>query len=217
MNDCVNHEPVSMHERLRVTALELFCKNGYQSTSMRDLATHLGIQAGSLYNHMKSKQGLLFELIEGVLEDLLAESRYRMRKQGSFDRKLHTFIETYVEFSASERESLALLEREANNLSDLQRARVAELRTEYMACLSGLIASEPAFVGMSASSLGMLVQTVVGMLQGLMRWQECDLATSRAEWIESLERTIRAAMAAAVSAPSRGRSRGGDHRHGIAR
>ncbi|MGH8436544.1 MAG: TetR/AcrR family transcriptional regulator [Pseudomonas sp.] len=42
----------TIHDRVRQTALELFSTYGYQSTSLRDLANHLGVQPGSIYNHI---------------------------------------------------------------------------------------------------------------------------------------------------------------------
>jgi AcrR family transcriptional regulator len=41
-------------EEIRSVALELFCKRGFQATTLRDVASKVGIQVGSLYNHMSS-------------------------------------------------------------------------------------------------------------------------------------------------------------------
>lgn len=39
-------------------AARLFCLNGYESTSMRDIAAAMGILPGSLYHHFESKEDL---------------------------------------------------------------------------------------------------------------------------------------------------------------
>lgn len=62
-------------DRLLEAASALFASHGYQAIGLRDLASHLGLHAGSLYHHIESKQGLLFELIESSLTDLLYETR----------------------------------------------------------------------------------------------------------------------------------------------
>ncbi|QXI35849.1 TetR/AcrR family transcriptional regulator [Pseudomonas promysalinigenes] len=49
---------------VREKAVELFAAQGFGQVSMRDLASHSGIQAGSIYHHFESKESLLFEIAE---------------------------------------------------------------------------------------------------------------------------------------------------------
>src|SRR5947207_13304328 len=42
-------------------AARLFAEKGYHGTSMGDLAEAMGVQKGSLYAHIESKQDLLYE------------------------------------------------------------------------------------------------------------------------------------------------------------
>jgi AcrR family transcriptional regulator len=45
-------------------AARLFAERGYHGTSIGDLAKALGVQKGSLYAHIASKQDLLYEAVE---------------------------------------------------------------------------------------------------------------------------------------------------------
>ena len=47
-------------------AATLFREKGYKAASMRDLAEAVGVEAASLYNHIKSKSELLHELVFNV-------------------------------------------------------------------------------------------------------------------------------------------------------
>ena len=60
---------------IRSTALDLFYKHGFQATTLRHIAARVGIQVGSLYNHITSKGELLFEIMETVMLDLLEDQR----------------------------------------------------------------------------------------------------------------------------------------------
>ena len=51
-------------ERLLLVALRCFAERGFHGTSVRDLARALGIQPGSVYSHVPSKEHLLAELVE---------------------------------------------------------------------------------------------------------------------------------------------------------
>jgi AcrR family transcriptional regulator len=52
----------SRREELTRIAARLFAENGYQGTSLADLAGELGVQKPSLYHHIDSKEDLLWEV-----------------------------------------------------------------------------------------------------------------------------------------------------------
>jgi transcriptional regulator, tetR family len=47
-------------------AFELFRKNGYKDTKFEDITRKLGISKGSFYTYFKTKEELLYELLENV-------------------------------------------------------------------------------------------------------------------------------------------------------
>jgi AcrR family transcriptional regulator len=70
-------------------AARLFAERGYHGTSIGDLAKALGVQKGSLYSHIESKQDLLYEAmregaeafhaaLDAVPEDLPVGERIRL-------------------------------------------------------------------------------------------------------------------------------------------
>jgi len=52
---------------LEVTS-DLFRRNGYQATSMRDIATALGMKSGSLYYYYESKEALLAAILNDNID-----------------------------------------------------------------------------------------------------------------------------------------------------
>lgn len=60
--------------RISEHALELFARNGYDATSMREIAEAAGVTKASLYYHFKSKADIVISLMESYrlqLEDLV--------------------------------------------------------------------------------------------------------------------------------------------------
>ena len=49
-------------------ALELFSVQGFESTSISQIASAVGIRKASLYSHFESKQALLDALVQEVLK-----------------------------------------------------------------------------------------------------------------------------------------------------
>jgi AcrR family transcriptional regulator len=50
----------------------LFADRGYRATSMKDIATELGVRAPSLYNHITSKQDILYAIMDKAMDRALA-------------------------------------------------------------------------------------------------------------------------------------------------
>ena len=61
---------MSTKEKILETSLTLFAENGYNGTSVEQIAQNVGIKAPSLYKHFKGKEDILNSLID------LAETRY---------------------------------------------------------------------------------------------------------------------------------------------
>ncbi|MEV5345768.1 TetR/AcrR family transcriptional regulator [Streptomyces achromogenes] len=52
------------------TAAEVFAEHGYNATTVRRIADHAGILAGSLYYHFDSKESMLEEILRTFLDEL---------------------------------------------------------------------------------------------------------------------------------------------------
>ena len=55
-------------------ALELFSVQGFEATSISQIASAVGIRKASLYSHFENKQSILDELVKEVLEQYAAHS-----------------------------------------------------------------------------------------------------------------------------------------------
>jgi AcrR family transcriptional regulator len=77
----------STRARIQSVALELFTEQGYEKTSLREVAERLGVTKAALYYHFKSKDEIVSSLVEDRLtafdelikmaEDLPAEAESR--------------------------------------------------------------------------------------------------------------------------------------------
>jgi len=56
-------------QRIREAALDLFVRQGYEKTSLREIADQLGITKAALYYHYASKQELLKSLTQPLIDE----------------------------------------------------------------------------------------------------------------------------------------------------
>ena len=86
----------STKEKILETALTLFAENGFDGTSMEQIAQNVGIKAPSLYKHFKGKEDILNSLIDA------AEFRYEEnfgsdKKIGKLPENIDEFLRTTTE------------------------------------------------------------------------------------------------------------------------
>src|SRR5436190_24098298 len=83
----------SRRSELTRQAARLFAEKGYHGTSIGDLAQAMGVQKGSLYAHIESKQDLLYETmrdgaaafhgaLDAIPEQLPATEKIRLALRG---------------------------------------------------------------------------------------------------------------------------------------
>jgi AcrR family transcriptional regulator len=71
----MNKRQGEMKKRIQEVAIELFTKQGYDKTSLREIAERLDVSKAALYYHFKSKEEILRSIIAdllGAIDELIA-------------------------------------------------------------------------------------------------------------------------------------------------
>jgi AcrR family transcriptional regulator len=85
--------------RVIEAARELFDTQGYQGTTIRDIATHAGVSVGSVFTTFASKYDILSEVMQGRLDGLYAElDRVMPHLRGSTLDRLRTMFAIHFAF-----------------------------------------------------------------------------------------------------------------------
>jgi len=108
---------LSRKEQVIRMAAELFREKGYAASSMRDLAQKLGIEAASLYSHIKSKE----EILRSLCFDMAAEFRKSLedveKQNVSASEKLRLGIIGHIGVMAKDLTASAVFMNEHRHLS----------------------------------------------------------------------------------------------------
>jgi AcrR family transcriptional regulator len=112
-------------------ATELFQDQGYSATSMRDLAGFIGIEAASLYSHIKSKEEILQTICFQMAKDFFESLDSVEIDKGSADEKLKKAIVSHVEVITKDAAASAVFFSEWRHLSEPYLADFLKMRDEY--------------------------------------------------------------------------------------
>jgi AcrR family transcriptional regulator len=96
--------------RIQQVALELFAEQGYERTSLREIAERLGVTKAALYYHFKSKEDIVHSFTEDLFSRLDALITWG-RSQPPAPRTVHEVLERYISILMDGSEVFLFLER----------------------------------------------------------------------------------------------------------
>lgn len=169
---------------VREVAVRLFHERGYQNVSLRLLAQEVGIQAGSLYNHISTKQDLLFFLLKEIMEDVLAYTLERLSPDVGPIENLQHFVETHLEFHTHRLKEIYIGNSELRNLDPENYRGIVALRRQYFDILLGIVEKGSEMRLFTVADTRAASRIVMGMLNGVSGWYKLDGPLSQRELIE---------------------------------
>jgi AcrR family transcriptional regulator len=134
-------KPKSLQKRENIQSVvaHLFAQNGYHSTSMRAIARELGMNQSSLYHYFKSKENILFKLMNDAVDDALATLNEICAADLSPQDKLNEVLGFYTRYYAGDQDRLIILINEINSLSESNRQIFVNKQPQYVNLLRSII------------------------------------------------------------------------------
>ena len=118
----------SRQQRLFEEAVQLFNKQGYAGTSIRDLADAVGILPGSVYAHIDGKHGMLVRLVEHGIDEYLAATA---NLSGTAEQQLRALIDAHVNVIAANIDLALVVFHQWRHIEGDDRQRILAKRREY--------------------------------------------------------------------------------------
>lgn len=155
---------------IREAAVRVIAKHGFQAASLREIAKEVGIRAPSLYNYIKSKEKLLFDLLKEPLQEMIAE--YRTRTKGVTDpcERLQIFTQVHLNFHLHSRLEVFIGNMELRSLAPAHYRTITALREEYAQLLQSIIEDGVAQGVFTAPQPRVVTLVMLGMLSGVCNW-----------------------------------------------
>lgn len=154
--------------RVSAAALKLFASGGYAAVSMRAIAAEVGVQAGALYNYTPDKQTLLFDLMQGHMTELLAQSP--ADGTGTPLARLRQFVEFHIKFHADRPDAVFIAYMELRNLSPDNFAKIEVLRSRYEDRLEAILRDGVKTQAFGVADSKIVTLAIIAMLTGVNTW-----------------------------------------------
>ncbi|AQW52443.1 TetR/AcrR family transcriptional regulator [Streptomyces violaceusniger] len=122
-------------QRIQDVALELFAEQGYEKTSLREIAEHLEVTKAALYYHFKTKEDIVLSLFQDLgrpLDELIAWGEQQ-------PRSLETKQELLRRYSAALDIAEPLMRFMQENQATVRELSIGQIFKNRMLAMSAMI------------------------------------------------------------------------------
>ena len=156
----------SRQEILR-TAARLFQQQGYDATSMNDVAAALKLSKGGLYHHFQSKDEILFNLMNHAMDITQERVIDEVKRVEGPEERLRTLIRRHIEVVMSVRDrEITVMLHENHPLPPAMRRRINARKKDYVHFVESLIAE----VQRDGHRRGVTPRAAAFALLGMINW-----------------------------------------------
>jgi AcrR family transcriptional regulator len=187
-------------EEILAAAATCFAQLSYPAASMQEVAARLGTSKARIYHYYESKDALLFDLLDGYTQRLLAligqTEALAQRKKLDDKAALHALIEAFlVEYESSATMHVALL-NDTKFLSDVQaegkpsqRALIVQRQRDIVSAFTRFLrrAYPQRFNDQNQTALAMML---MGMINWTFTWLRPSGPISYAQFAREVVQTL---------------------------
>lgn len=123
---------MTRREEILAVARLLIAQQGYDGTSMRDIADAAGLLAGSLYSHFRSKADLVGEIVDHLYADLVPRQQAILSLDSNGAGQLEAMVAETFAVCVDRREEITIVHYDwhvLSRLDELANARAKSLET----------------------------------------------------------------------------------------
>ena len=172
------HREATVEPRQEIlrAAARLFQQQGYDATSMNDVAAALKLSKGGLYHHFQSKDEILFHIMSHAMD--ITEERVinTARRVEGPEERLRTLIRLHIEVVISEEDrEITVMLHENHPLPTPFRRKINARKKDYVHFVENLIADVQRQRG-SASPVTPRAAAfaLLGMVNWIYQWYKPD-------------------------------------------
>ncbi|WJR75034.1 TetR/AcrR family transcriptional regulator [Bradyrhizobium sp. NP1] len=188
-------------EAIRKAGIRLIFAHGYEAMSLRQLAAEVGIQAGSLYNHISTKQELLFDLVQDHMNELLRQLDRALQGKQRPDDKLRAFVAFHVTYHMTKKREVFIANSELRSLEPRNYEAIVALRGAYEGRLSDILADGVAAGVFDVIDIKVATFAIIALLTGICSWYRPGGRLTREAIIATHEQLVLSGVAAPSAAP----------------
>lgn len=157
--------------RILETSARLFAHQGFEGTSINEIADEVNLSKATLYHYFSSKEGIYGEIIVDTLDRLLASVSEAVARKDRPPARLVAAMEAHAQFFEDNFWAFTAMLIGFGGIRELnRRARAIALRDSYEAIFRDIIMAGVAAGDFRAGDSAVAARAILSMLNWMARW-----------------------------------------------
>lgn len=170
MRKSVNADAASMDEKIFTEAVKVFRQKGYHAASMQNIADAVGLQKGSLYHYISSKEELLFKIFERSTGALTRQLEEIIASKSAPSEKLRQAIQAHLVALCEQLDIYSVYLSERRALSGRYHNKVRAEGERHALLLEKILQQGIERKEFRAMDTKMVALAILGMCNWLYQW-----------------------------------------------
>jgi AcrR family transcriptional regulator len=162
-------------------AARLFKERGFGSSSMRDLGARVGLDAASMYNHIKSKDEILEIICFQVSDTYIAQLTEVEQMEATYLEKITELLRRHVRLMTKNGAAVSVANNEWKALTEPRLAEFKQARKRYEKSFAALIEQGIAAGELQAVNVSVALFTLLSAVRWVELWYRPSRSLSAAE------------------------------------
>ena len=163
-------EELSTRDSIEASAVELFAELGYHATSMRAIASSVGVQPAAIYHWYPSKEAILIRLQDEFMERLTEQLLASMERQDDPVMRLAAAVREHVVYHGLHPREAFVTDSEIRALAGEPRAALVAQRDAYQRRFVELIEAGAADGSLRSSDPRVAAYAILLQCTGVALW-----------------------------------------------
>ena len=156
-------------QRAVYQAAKVFARNGYDQTTMQELASTMGLATGALYHYFGAKEQLLRAICDQLMEPLLGRAQALTTADGSPDEQLRALVQMWVAHVVEHRDHMLVFQQERHVIESGPSWRgVRASRKAFERLVANLL--DRALPGEAENRTRLTLLALLGMVNHTAQW-----------------------------------------------
>jgi AcrR family transcriptional regulator len=173
-------------DHLLSCAARVFARDGYDRTSMRDLARESQMSLAGMYYYVQGKGDLLYQIQKACFEAVAGGARGAVAGEDTPEGRLTAFIRHHVTFFATHMAEMKVLAHEDESLAGDALLEVRRLKKDYVDLCVELLGAIDGAGAADETRRRVAAYTLFGMMNWMYTWYDPDGPLGAAELADTI-------------------------------